>query len=357
MRRRVLPFRLLLAGSLCAVFAASWFTGCGEQPSGQTDTGIVVAADASVPSDAAAFPADASGEALDASAPPADATATPADATTTPLDSSIAEPGDASPGPDATAIESPDATEIEPPDATTTEPPDATTVEPSDATTVEPPDAATGNGDAGVTVPLPGFGAISGTCGVLDTELTDSDPHYFENHIDFGTDPYDDPADRPQLTTGGQTMITLPNAGGSSGNSEAFSFEMLARCELANLYKTETQITYDITGKITDLEVFMDGYKIGVSVVRAMSYPETAPYTLAQAKSKLESKLSDIKASTLNVSAADKWVKQVLYVWAQTQTHADTVNQAYQQIDAATKADTIVIVTVSDGADSWIYFQ
>jgi hypothetical protein len=45
----------------------------------------------------------------------------------------------------------------------------------------------------------------------------------------------------------------------------------------------------------------------------------------------------------------------VLYVWAQSQTHADTVDEAYQQISAALKADTIVIVTVSDGADAFIY--
>ncbi|MEO7091835.1 MAG: hypothetical protein ABI175_01210, partial [Polyangiales bacterium] len=146
-----------------------------------------------------------------------------------------------------------------------------------------------------------------------------------------------------------------PNAGGSSGLSEVFAFEQLSRCEQATLVKTETQIVYDTPGKITDLEVLIAGHKIGVSVTRAVAFPFGQPYTLAAASTLITKKLTDIQASTMNVSAADKWDKQILAVLAWDDQAADIVAQAWTAADAQTKADTIVIVTVTAGEDTFIY--
>ncbi|HEY3449035.1 MAG TPA: hypothetical protein VGK67_21920 [Myxococcales bacterium] len=318
--RRLDPYRLLLAGLVSALVATGWATGCSEPPAGEpTDSGVVVAdaapppeTDGSVATDASQPAADA-GAGLDASTEPADATSEPADAAIPGVDASEA-PDAAAPGLDASVAV-----------------------------------------DAGLGVPLSGFGTISGSCGVLDVELTDGNAYYFENHLDFGTDPYDDPADLSQLTPGGQKLMTDPNAGGSSKASEAFSYEMLARCELASLLKTEMEIVYTVTGKITDMEVEMDASKIGVSVTRAMTYPETNPYPVSTAQALLEKKLLGIIDSTKNVSAQDKWVKQVLYIFAQTQTHADSMHAAWNNVAPATKADTIVFVTITDGADGFMY--
>jgi hypothetical protein len=246
-----------------------------------------------------------------------------------------------------------------PTDAATALIPDAT---PADAATSFPLDAAAsvqadaGQADASsTTVPLPGFGTISGSCGILTyAELTDSNPYFFENHLDFGTTPYDS-THLTELTPGGQAVETTPNAGGSSQESEAFAFEVLDRCELATLLKTETQIVYDVTGKITDFLVDIQGVKIGVSVTRAESYPLTASYTLTLAKALMDKKLQGVLDSTANVSAGDKWVKEVLVVLAYDQAHADLISQAYQQETTALQANTIVIVTITDGADMFLY--
>jgi hypothetical protein len=210
--------------------------------------------------------------------------------------------------------------------------------------------------DAGVTVPLPGFGTITGSCGVLDgTELTDGTSYFVENHLDFGTDPYD-AADLSRLTVGGQKIVTDPNAGGSSKLSEAFAVEVLTRCELASLLKTEMEIVYtDPAGKLTDELVQIQGYKIGVSVTRAVGYPFDAPYTVAQAKALLDKKLQGVLDSTANVSTADRWQKQILFVLAYAQEHADAIQAAYQQEPDALKSSTILYVTVTDGADAPIY--
>ncbi len=205
------------------------------------------------------------------------------------------------------------------------------------------------------TVPLPGFGTITGACGVLDTfELTGPDSVYFANVLDFADDVYD-AGDFIHLTPGGQILAESANAGGSSGWSETFAFEVLARCELADLLKTETEIIYDIQGKITDILVSVDGYKIGVSVVRAMTYPRTEPPDPAAIRNTIERKLADILLSTQNVSEQDRWVKQVLSVMADTAAHETAVYDAWYQIDEAVRADTILYVTVTEGADDPIY--
>ncbi len=216
------------------------------------------------------------------------------------------------------------------------------------------PDGGHEEPDGGTVYPLPGFGEISGDCDVLDEELTSLEPAFFVNHIDFGMDPYD-PEDFPKLTPGGQEIISDGNAGGSSLYSEVFSFELLARCEAASLLKTETEIIYDTQGKLTDLLVELDGLKVGVSVTRAVAFPFQNPYSVAQAKTLLEGKLSDIHVSSANVSAEDAWVKQILYVIAYGEGHAASLQEAFEQIDPAIKGDTVVMVGVSDGDDAFLY--
>jgi hypothetical protein len=191
---------------------------------------------------------------------------------------------------------------------------------------------------------------------VLDDELTSAEPAVFLNSLDFGTDPYDDPADRTLLTDGGERMAGTPNAGGSSLLSEVFALEVLARCEGATLLKTETEIDYDAAGtKITDMLVQIDGEKIGVSVVRAFHYPPSEPYPPADAETLLTRKLTDIQESSAHVVEADRWRKQILAVLAYDEPTADVWNTVLPTLSTDVRGDTIVLVTVTDGADDPIY--
>ncbi len=99
----------------------------------------------------------------------------------------------------------------------------------------------------------------------------------------------------------------------------------------------------------------MDSEKIGVSVTRAMIFPLDSPYPLSSAEDLLTSKLGDILVSTANVSAEDRWQKQVLAILAYGPEHADKVELAYAALDAKLKADTIVYLVVTDGSDDFIY--
>ncbi len=200
-------------------------------------------------------------------------------------------------------------------------------------------------------MPLDGFGSIDGACGELDpSELAAMAPPFeLYNAIDFSSSGYS----RDVLSPGGQVLFDNPNAGGSSKESEIIAYEMLYRCELAALVKTETQIVYDEVGSITDMLVEIDGLRIGVSVVRAYVY--MAEYTVADALDILTEKLADIQESSQNVSAADAWSKQILHVIAEKPENAGVVQQALPQIDTAVRGDTIVVVTVTNGDDAFIY--
>ena len=224
-------------------------------------------------------------------------------------------------------------------------------------TAIEPDSAddTASDGSGGPTLPLPGFGNITGACGVIDEQLLSPDPSVIVNAIDFGTDPWDNPADLGLLTSGGQEMVADGNAGGSSLVSEIFSLEVLTRCEGATLVKTETEVVYDVSGSITDILVEIDGMKVGVSVTRAVGFPRDAAYTEATASALLTRKLAGIQESTANVSAGDRWVKQILHVIAYADQHVAAMQAAYAALDPSVKADTILWVTRSDGDDEFIY--
>jgi hypothetical protein len=207
--------------------------------------------------------------------------------------------------------------------------------------------------DAGIGASASSFGLLSGSCGVLAAQdFQTASPLALSNAIDFGDRGFDE----QRISVGGAEILADGNLGGSSIHSELVSFEVLAACEQAELLKTEGEIAYrNEGGKKTDLLLRIDALTIGVSVTRAYGYPPENPYTYAQAFDLLSGKLSDVLLANANVVAEDVWEKQILHVIAYEAEHAAQILAAFEQVDAVTKADTIVIVTVTDGDDAFIY--
>ena len=211
-------------------------------------------------------------------------------------------------------------------------------------------------GDEGTQVPLPGWGEISGECGELDDdEWLENSPFDFINHIDLGTAGflYD------ELSPGGQEVYDDGNLGGSSIHSEIIAYEMLYRCELAELLKTEGEIVYqDSGGKKTDILLLIDERKVGVSVTRAFHYPPTEPYTLEEALNLLTGKLEDVLLSAANAATEDAWERSMLHVIAYNEQSAENITLALAQLLAEEPVvldQTIVMVTVTDGDDDFVY--
>lgn len=234
------------------------------------------------------------------------------------------------------------------------DPGSGTTTGTSDGSTTGTGTTGTSTSDTtGTTGAAEGLGVLSGECGLIDAmELESPQAFVFSNAIDLGVDGFDEAL----LTPGGMQMIAEGGLNDGSLKSEVIAYEVLARCDMASLLKTEGKIVYtDPMGKKTDLLVELDGLKVGVSVVRALGFPKEDPYTVAQATTILKKKLGDIQISSANVAPEDAWVKQILSVVAYGPMHVDSVLTAYAGLDAQLKADTILVVTVTDGDDSLLY--
>lgn len=206
-------------------------------------------------------------------------------------------------------------------------------------------------------VPDEPLGTIAGACGVVAAELDETAPSFFTATIDFGDDPFDEPADVPRLSAGAAAILEAGTAGGSSIYSEVFAYEILDRCDGAALLETERTIEYrpDHTGSITDFLIELDGERVGVSVTRAVGFPRDEPYTVDAATDLLEDKLSDVLESSAGVSDEDVWLKQVLVVMAYADEHVTSLELAFVDVAPEIAADTIVYVVESVGDDEWLY--
>ncbi|UJR86296.1 hypothetical protein [Sandaracinus amylolyticus] len=232
-----------------------------------------------------------------------------------------------------------------------------------DASSIDAGVDAAATDDAGIDAALdagmpdagpPVEGIISGSCDEIDSELLDPSEFLFENEITFPVRITE--ADLVHFTEGAREVLEAGTVGGSSVYSEAMSFEVLARCEGATLLASEPGIRYmDPNGTRTDLLVEIDGHRVGVSVTRGMSFPRDAAYPLSEAQRVLTKKLEDIHASTANVDELDRWVKQILHVMTDTPMHAEQLRTAWADLSEETRGDTILLVTVTNGEDAFIY--
>jgi hypothetical protein len=220
------------------------------------------------------------------------------------------------------------------------------------------PDAApdvTAEVDAGVDTgveagrdPNDILGTITGACPLTASHVREAGPSVVKNTLAFTAS---ESWSRANLSPGGQRVFDSPNAGGSSIESEVMTFEMLHFCDGATLLKTEKEIVYDDppeggAATITDLLVNIGGDKVGVNPVRPY---KPGGMNDAEVKTVVENKLASIVASSARVSTGDKWVKQIMHVWCFNQACVDSFDRVYPTIPEATRANTIVLVTKTEG--------
>jgi hypothetical protein len=191
---------------------------------------------------------------------------------------------------------------------------------------------------------------VSGSCGVVKTQLTQTTPSFENNLLVFVAG---EKYEKASLSSGGQTLYDTPNAGGSSGESEVMSFEVLRYCEGASFLKAENDVKYqppDDSGanSITDILVEIGGKKVGVSVTRVYR-PASQPFPDSDVKALLEKKLEGINRSSIRVLPVDKWVKQILHIFSVSKATTDAVARVLPTISSSLRADTIVLVTQTTG--------
>lgn len=172
------------------------------------------------------------------------------------------------------------------------------------------------------------------------------------------------PVNREQharISFGGDAMKILnePNAGGTSENSEAMSMELLARAFGAKLRHTEMALQYWPEGsKKTDYSITLpDGQAMAVSVTRAADYRGPRSFTDESAYYLLYKKLHGVIESNKNVIKPMRWKKQVLHIWASSSRIVKILRRAYRRLPSQTKANTIVVTTLVQDAEYFVFRQ
>ena len=90
------------------------------------------------------------------------------------------------------------------------------------------------------------------------------------------------------------------------------------------------------------------GQRVGVSVTRAYR-PMPLVLSDADVYDLLVDKLEGVNRSSVRVLPEDRWVKQILHVFAANMNAADAVARVWPTIDPTVRADTIVLVTMTQG--------
>jgi hypothetical protein len=149
-----------------------------------------------------------------------------------------------------------------------------------------------------------------------------------------------------QLSNEAFRILTTPNAGGNSIQSEVLSFEFFKKYINAFLLKTEMEVQYfPEGGSINDFVMNAFDTIIGVSVTRAMKYPMNELFTEQDAYSLLIKKLRGINRSSKN--SLIKWKKQILHVWVMNEHTSITLMNAWYQLEDEITTNTVLLITVA----------
>jgi hypothetical protein len=96
-----------------------------------------------------------------------------------------------------------------------------------------------------------------------------------------------------------------------------------------------------------------------VSVTRALTFVDPTNRCGTPSASAMEDlltdKLADVPLAEANADPVDAWERSILAVVACDDAHADLVEAAWQGLDPAIKGDIIVMVTVTEGDDTFLY--
>ncbi|KAH7831932.1 putative Signal transducing adapter molecule 2 [Monocercomonoides exilis] len=157
------------------------------------------------------------------------------------------------------------------------------------------------------------------------------------------------------FSLGAMKMLSEPNAGGHSEQSEALSYELMHRLFSAELVKTEMEIAYTIQNwKKTDYLCSIGSHRVGVSVTRAVGFPSETDWSESDAVELIQKKMIGVCISSKGACERDEWERQILHIWVQRPEAARMLMHAYHALHPALRANTVVICTVA-GNHKWIF--
>lgn len=108
--------------------------------------------------------------------------------------------------------------------------------------------------------------------------------------------------------------LIMENAGGNSRVSEAMSIEYFVAYFNAQDIVLEREVEYWFSSRMIDFLMSVQGKRVGVSVVRAMGYPNRTAFTLEKAIRLLQKKIDGLIVARRCVSKRHSFQHSILHV-------------------------------------------
>lgn len=145
---------------------------------------------------------------------------------------------------------------------------------------------------------------------------------------------------------------TESNAGGTSTVSESLSVEYFVRRFQAKDIVTEMEVEYcSLNWKKVDYICTIYGQRVGVSVTRAMSFPNPSDFSTQMAYKLLHKKLFGLVVARHGVSKRHNFSQCILHVWCETPETSCILQQEYEGVSKELDIvnDVIMVLTVAKG--------
>lgn len=125
------------------------------------------------------------------------------------------------------------------------------------------------------------------------------------------------------------------NAGGNSLVSEALSIEYFTKYMGATNVSLEMEISYlcNNSNKVDFIFINGSGIRSGVSVTRAMAYPDPRYFTREEAIRLLDKKLRSLISAQSGIDEEVTFSDSYLHIWCQTDHISKIVESVYNNID------------------------
>ena len=150
-----------------------------------------------------------------------------------------------------------------------------------------------------------------------------------------------------ELCVDAKKIYVEPNAGGNSENSESLSMDILHELYGGSDVRTEMNIEYfDSNWKKCDFLCSIFDQNWGVSVTRAMSFPDPNGFTKEEAKKLLVRKLQGLIVAKQGILINDNFLRSILHIWCETARTAGLIIEAYSELSEENRDNIGVILTV-----------
>lgn len=164
-----------------------------------------------------------------------------------------------------------------------------------------------------------------------------------------------------KFTRAAARSLTVENAGGTSELSEALSIDLFERFFGAHSFLYEMEVTYDFYQcSIVDYRCTIGTVRVGVSVTRAMGYPDPSFFHAKDALRLLRKKLYGLIVARRGVTKAHSFYHCVLHVFCQNVRQGKLLAEAFRTIQAQepeSLSKTMIHITVARNCGSWVFYQ